>query len=115
MDARAPLPAVDEFDAVAFASSNTARRFLEAYPGGPAPGQLVVSIGPSTTATATALGLPVHAQAADASPAGLVRLISERLCPAAEASHGAAAASGASPAASGPQPGAQGGSEVAPA
>ena len=38
VDERAPLPAIGEFDAVAFASSNTARRFLEAYPDGPADG-----------------------------------------------------------------------------
>ena len=79
VDERAPLPEIGEFDAVAFASSNTARRFLEAYPDGPAEGQLVVSIGPSTTATATALGLRVDGEAADASPAALVRLIGERL------------------------------------
>ncbi len=79
VDERAPLPEIGEFDAVAFASSNTARRFLEAYPDGPAEGQLVVSIGPSTTATATALGLRVGGEAADASPAALVRLISGHL------------------------------------
>ena len=115
VDARAPLPAIAEFDAVAFASSNTVRRFLEAYPGGPALGQLLVSIGPSTTATASALGLPVDAQAADASPAALVRLISARLWLAAEASSGASAAGASSAVASGSLPEAEGASEVAPA
>jgi uroporphyrinogen III methyltransferase/synthase len=79
VDDRAPLPPVDEFDAVAFASSNTARRFLEAYPQGPADGQYVVSIGPSTTATARSLGLRVDDQAAEASPAAVVRLLIDRL------------------------------------
>ena len=83
VDDRAPLPPVDEFDAVAFASSNTARRFLEAYPEGPEPGQYVVSIGPSTTATAKSLGLRVDDEAAEASPAAVVRLIIDRLGPAA--------------------------------
>ena len=82
VDDRAPLPDIGEFDAVAFASSNTARRFLEAYPGGPADGQLVVSIGPSTSATARDLGLRVDGEAAEASPAALVRLLVERLGPA---------------------------------
>jgi uroporphyrinogen III methyltransferase/synthase len=82
VDDRAPLPDVAEFDAVAFASSNTARRFVEAYPGGPAEGQLVVSIGPSTTATARGLGLRVDGEAAEASPAAVVRLVVERLGPA---------------------------------
>ena len=82
VDDRAPLPDIAEFDAVAFASSNTARRFLEAYPGGPADGQLVVSIGPSTSATAKGLGLRVDGEAAEASPAAVVRLMVERLGPA---------------------------------
>ncbi|MFA4966532.1 MAG: uroporphyrinogen-III synthase, partial [Thermoleophilia bacterium] len=82
VDERAPLPEIGEFDAVAFASSNTARRFLEAYPGGPAEGQLVVSIGPSTTGTAGGLGLRVDAEAAEATPAALVHLITQRLGPA---------------------------------
>jgi uroporphyrinogen III methyltransferase/synthase len=82
VDDRAPLPQVDEFDAVAFASSNTARRFLEAYPGGAVDGQYVVSIGPSTSATARSLGLRVDDEAAEASPAGVVSLIIERLGPA---------------------------------
>ena len=82
VDDRAPLPDIGEFDAVAFASSNTARRFLEAYPGGSRGGQLVVSIGPSTTATARALGLRVDGEAREASPAAVVRLIVERLGPA---------------------------------
>lgn len=79
VDERAPLPEIGEFDAVAFASSSTARRFLEAYPEGPADGQLVVSIGPSTTATAQGLGLRVDDEAGEASPAGLVRRIIELL------------------------------------
>jgi uroporphyrinogen III methyltransferase / synthase len=83
VDDRAPLPPVDEFDAVAFASSNTARRFLEAYPEGPADGQYVVSIGPSTTATSRSLGLRVDDQAAESSPAAVVRLLIARLGPAA--------------------------------
>ncbi|HET6476943.1 MAG TPA: uroporphyrinogen-III C-methyltransferase [Thermoleophilia bacterium] len=83
VDDRAPLPDVAEFDAVAFASSNTARRFLEAYPSGPAEGQLVVSIGPSTTATARGLGLRVDGEAAEASSVAVVHLIVERLGPAA--------------------------------
>jgi uroporphyrinogen-III synthase len=82
VDDRAPLPPADEFDAVALASSNTARRFVEAYPEGPADGQFVVSIGPSTTATARSLGLRVDDEAAEASPAALVRLVIDRLGPA---------------------------------
>jgi uroporphyrinogen III methyltransferase / synthase len=85
VDDRAPLPPVGEFDAVAFASSNTARRFLEAYPSGAAAGQYVVSIGPSTTATARSLGLRVDDEAAEASPAAVVRSIIDRLGPAATA------------------------------
>jgi uroporphyrinogen III methyltransferase/synthase len=83
VDERAPLPGLEQFDAVAFASSNTARRFLEAYPGGPLSGQTVVSIGPSTSATARSLGLRVDGEAADASPAAVVGLLIERLGPAA--------------------------------
>jgi uroporphyrinogen-III synthase len=82
VDERALLPAVDEFDAVVFASSNTVRRFLEAYPAGPADGQYVASIGPSTTATARKLGLRVDAEAGDASPAALVALLMQHLGPA---------------------------------
>ncbi len=83
VDERAPLPAVDEFDAIVFASSNTARRFLEAYPDGPADDQYIASIGPSTTATARKLGLRVDAEAGDASPAALAALLMQRLGPAA--------------------------------
>ena len=82
VDDRAPLPPVDEFDAVVFASSNTARRFVQAYPGGAVDGQLVVSIGPSTSATARGLGLRVDGEAAEASPAVLVSLIVQKLGPA---------------------------------
>ena len=79
VDELAPLPEIGEFEAVAFASSSTVRRFLEAYPEGPADGQLVVSIGPSTTATAQDLGLRVDDEAGEASPADLVRRIGELL------------------------------------
>ena len=34
IDDRAPLPPLAQFDGIALASSNTARRLLEAYPGG---------------------------------------------------------------------------------
>jgi uroporphyrinogen III methyltransferase/synthase len=78
-DERAPLPSLDQFDAVAFASSNTVRRFREAYPDAAIDGQLVVSIGPTTTAAAGELDVPVHAEAADMSPAGVVALLIERL------------------------------------
>ena len=81
-DERAPLPAIEQFDAIAFASSNTVRRCLEAYPRGPVPGQIVVSIGPTTTSTAEGLGLRVAAEAAGASPAAVVQLLIERLGPA---------------------------------
>ena len=81
-DERAPLPAIEQFDAIAFASSNTVRRFLEAYPADRAPEQVVVSIGPTTTATAEGLGLRVDAEAADASPAAVAQLLIARLGPA---------------------------------
>jgi len=78
-DDRAPLPPIAQFDGIALASSNTARRLLEAYPTGPADGQVVVSIGPMTSRTAEALGLRVDAEAQTASPAAVVRLFVERL------------------------------------
>jgi uroporphyrinogen III methyltransferase/synthase len=81
VDDRAPLPDVGEFDAVVLASSSTARRFLEAYPEGAAAGRLVLSIGPSTTATARMLGLHVDGESSEASSAALVRLLVERLGP----------------------------------
>lgn len=81
-DERAPLPAIDQFDAIAFASSNTVRRFLEAYPAGATPEQVIVSIGPSTSATAESLGVRIDAEAADASPAAVVQLLIERVGPA---------------------------------
>ncbi len=81
-DERAPLPAIEQFDGIAFASSNTVRRFLEAYPDGPAPGHVIVSIGPTTSATAAGLGLRIDAEAADASPAAVAQLLIERLGPA---------------------------------
>jgi uroporphyrinogen-III synthase len=79
VDDRAPLPPLDQFDGVALASSNTARRLLEAYPGGVSGGQVVVSIGPTTSDTAEGLGLRVDAEAPEASPAAVVRLLIERL------------------------------------
>ncbi len=78
-DERAPLPPLDDFDAVVFASSRTVRRFLEAYPGGPAVGQLTASIGPSTTATARQFGITVDCEADHATPSGLARLLLARL------------------------------------
>jgi len=78
-DERAPLPAIDQFDAIAFASSNTVRRFLEAYPEGPTPDQVVISIGPTTSGTATGLGVRIDAEAAGASPAAVAQLLIERL------------------------------------
>ena len=82
VDKRAPLPAIDQFDAVAFASSATVRRFLETYPDGPAPGQVVVSIGPTTSLTAESLGVRIDEEAVDASPAAVVDLLIARLRPA---------------------------------
>jgi uroporphyrinogen-III synthase len=78
-DEAAPLPPLDEFDAVAFPSSATVRRFLEAYPAGPVAGQLTASIGPSTTATARGLGVRLDCEAADPSSASLARLVAARL------------------------------------
>lgn len=78
-DDRAPLPPLAQFDGIALASSNTARRLLEAYPDGPVDGQVVVSIGPMTSQTAEGLGLRVDAEAQTASPAAVVRLFVERL------------------------------------
>ncbi len=79
VDDRSPLPGVEGFDAVALASSGTARRFHELYPSGSPDGQLVVSIGPSTTATAGELGLRVDAEAEEATPAALASLLLKRL------------------------------------
>jgi uroporphyrinogen III methyltransferase/synthase len=79
VDDRAPLPPLEQFDAVALASSNTARRLLEAYPAGVSEGQVVVSIGPMTSDTARSLGLRVDAEAPQASPAAVVRILIERL------------------------------------
>jgi uroporphyrinogen III methyltransferase/synthase len=87
-DDRAPLPPIEQFDGVALASSNTARRLLEAYPDGPVDGQVVVSIGPMTSQTAEELGLRVDAEAQIASPAAVVRLFVERLGGAASADLG---------------------------
>ncbi len=78
-DDRAPLPPIEQFDGIALASSNTARRLLEAYPTGPVDGQVVVSIGPMTSRTAEGLGLRVDAEAQTASPAAVVRLFVDRL------------------------------------
>jgi uroporphyrinogen-III synthase len=78
-DDRAPLPPIGQFDGIALASSNTARRLLEAYPAGSVEGQMVISIGPMTSRTAEGLGLRVDAQAPTASPVAVVRLLIERL------------------------------------
>ncbi len=78
-DELAPLPPLDDFDAVAFASSATVRRFLEAYPAGPTAGQLTASIGPSTTATARGLGMRLDCEAADPTSASLAHLVAARL------------------------------------
>ena len=79
VDDRAPLPPIEQFDAIALASSNTARRLVEAYPDGPTDAQVVISIGPMTSRTAGRLGLRVDAEAAGASPAAVVRTLVERL------------------------------------
>jgi uroporphyrinogen III methyltransferase/synthase len=78
-DARAPQPPLEQFDGIALASSNTARRLVEVYPDGPLERQFVVSIGPMTTATAEALGVRVDAEAPVASPASVAQCFTERL------------------------------------
>jgi uroporphyrinogen III methyltransferase/synthase len=78
-DGRAPQPPLEQFDGVALASSNTVRRLVEAYPEGPLERQLVVSIGPMTTATAKALKVRVDAEAPEASPASVAQCFTERL------------------------------------
>lgn len=50
-------------DAVAFASSSTVTNFVALYGGAPPAGTTVVSIGPVTSATCRALGVPVDAEA----------------------------------------------------
>ena len=87
-DETAPLPPLDEFDAVAFPSSATVRRFLEAYPAGPVDGQLTASIGPSTTATARGLGVRLDCEAADPTSASLAHLVAASLGSSATASGG---------------------------
>jgi uroporphyrinogen III methyltransferase/synthase len=79
VDELAPLPPLAEFDAVVFASSATARRFLEIYPQGPTADQLVVSIGPQTSATARELGLRLDGEAVEATSPALVRLLVDHL------------------------------------
>ncbi len=79
VDERMSLPTLLEFDAIALASSGTVRRLMEVYPEGPAPDQLVVSIGPATTATARSLGVHIDVEAGEASPAGLVQTLIEHL------------------------------------
>lgn len=79
IDDRAPRPPLEQFDGIAFASSNTVRRLLEAYPDGPLDRQFVVSIGPMTTATAESLCVRIDAEAPDASPESVVRCFVERL------------------------------------
>jgi uroporphyrinogen III methyltransferase/synthase len=78
-DEHAPLPPLDDFDAVAFPSSATVRRFLEAYPAGPVAGQLTASIGPSTTATARGLGVRLDCEAAHPTSASLAHLVAAHL------------------------------------
>jgi uroporphyrinogen III methyltransferase/synthase len=78
-DERAPVPPIEQFDGIALASSNTVRRLLEVYPSGPVEGQTVVSIGPSTSATAAALGVRVDAEAATPSPDAVAHCFVERL------------------------------------
>jgi uroporphyrinogen III methyltransferase / synthase len=79
VDARAPRPPLGQFDGVALASSNTVRRLVEIYPDGPLDRQLVVSIGPMTTATAASLGVRVDVEAPEASPASVAQCFTERL------------------------------------
>ena len=67
---------------MAFASSNTARRFLEAYPGGSARRSARGEHRPVDDGHGPGLGLRVDGEAAEASPAAVVRLIIERLGPA---------------------------------
>jgi uroporphyrinogen-III synthase len=57
--------------AVVLTSGSSARNLLELL-GPPAPGTLVVCLGPSTAATAESIGLQVAAVAAEQTPAGLV-------------------------------------------
>jgi uroporphyrinogen-III synthase len=87
-DEHAPLPPLDDFDAVAFPCSATVRRFLEAYPAGPVAGQLTASIGPSTTATARGLGVRLDCEAADPTSASLAHLVASHLGSTATASGG---------------------------
>jgi uroporphyrinogen III methyltransferase/synthase len=79
VDERAPRPPLDQFDGVALASSNTVRRLVETYPEGPSERQLVVSIGPLTTATAEALGVRVDVEAPEPSPAAVAQCLVARL------------------------------------
>ncbi len=79
VDDRAPRPPLEQFDGIALASSNTVRRLVEIYPDGPLERQLVVSIGPMTTATAVSLGVRVDAEAPDASPASVAQCFIQHL------------------------------------
>jgi len=79
VDARAPRPPLEQFDGIALASSNTVRRLVETYPGGPLDRQVVVSIGPMTTATAASLGVRVDVEAPEASPASVAQSFTQRL------------------------------------
>ena len=79
IDDHAPRPPLEQFDGIALASSNTVRRLIETYPDGPLDRQLVVSIGPMTTATAESLGVRVDAEAPEASPASVAECFIERL------------------------------------
>ena len=64
-------------DAVTFTSSSTVTNLLDALDGDRAPlrGALVLSIGPSTSATARAAGLAVDAEAEPHTIEGLVRAL----------------------------------------
>jgi uroporphyrinogen III methyltransferase/synthase len=79
VDDRAPQPPLEQFDGIALASSNTVRRLAEVYPEGPLERQLVVSIGPMTTATARTLGVRVDLEAPVASPVSVAQCFVEGL------------------------------------
>jgi uroporphyrinogen-III synthase len=60
---------------VAFTSPSTVSGFVRAYGGPPPPAVRLAAIGPTTAAALAELGLRVHAQAAEPTPAALVDAI----------------------------------------
>jgi len=80
-DRRAPLPPLDEFHAIALASSGTARALAEAYSERPGSHCFVAAMGPTTSAVARELGIRIDAEAGEPAPAALAELVMRRLGP----------------------------------